>query len=42
MSKIDEMIAELCPDGVEYKRLGDIGTQSPFARWGWNPAPRPV
>lgn len=26
MSKIDEMIAELCPDGVEYKRLGDIGT----------------
>ncbi len=26
MSRIDEMIAELCPDGVEYKRLGDIGT----------------
>lgn len=24
MSKIDEMIAELCPDGVEYKRLGDV------------------
>lgn len=24
MSKIDEMIAELCPDGVEHKRLGDL------------------
>ena len=26
MSKIDKMIAKLCPDGVEYKRLGDIGS----------------
>ena len=26
MSKIDKMIADLCPDGVEYKRLGDIGS----------------
>ena len=25
MSRIDDLIAELCPDGVEYKRLGDIG-----------------
>jgi len=24
MSKVDELIAELCPDGVEYKRLGGI------------------
>lgn len=24
MSKIDEMIAELCPDGVEYKRLDEV------------------
>ncbi|MBU2808762.1 restriction endonuclease subunit S [Acidithiobacillus ferrooxidans F221] len=24
MSRIDELIAELCPDGVEFKRLGDI------------------
>lgn len=24
MSGIDDMIAELCPDGVEYKRLGDV------------------
>lgn len=22
MSKLDELIAELCPDGVEYKTLG--------------------
>ena len=26
MSRIDELIAELCPDGVEYRKLGDIGT----------------
>ncbi len=24
MSKLDELIKELCPDGVEYKRLGEI------------------
>lgn len=26
MSKLDELIAELCPDGVEYKKVGDIAT----------------
>ena len=26
MSRIDEMIARLCPDGVEYKKLGEEGT----------------
>lgn len=25
MSKIDDLIQELCPDGVEYKALGDVG-----------------
>ncbi|PST49205.1 restriction endonuclease [Bifidobacterium callitrichos] len=25
MSRIDEMIARLCPDGVEYKTLGEVG-----------------
>lgn len=25
MSRIDEMIQQLCPDGVEYKKLGEIG-----------------
>ena len=24
MSKLDELIQELCPDGVEYKQLGDV------------------
>lgn len=24
MSRIDELIQRLCPDGVEYKPLGDI------------------
>ena len=24
MSKLDELIAELCPDGAEYVKLGDI------------------
>jgi len=26
MSKLDELIAELCPDGVEYRRLKDVCT----------------
>ena len=26
MSKLDELIAELCPEGVEYKTLGEIAT----------------
>jgi type I restriction enzyme S subunit len=26
MSKLDELIQELCPDGVEYKTLNEIGT----------------
>ena len=26
MSKLDELIAELCPDGVEYKTIGEIAT----------------
>ena len=25
MSRIDELIAELCPDGVEFKALGEVG-----------------
>ena len=25
MSKIDELIAKLCPNGVEYKMLGELG-----------------
>ena len=28
VSRIDELIAELCPDGVEYKRLGDLGRRN--------------
>ena len=28
MSRIDELIERLCPDGVEYKALGEIGTFS--------------
>lgn len=26
MSKLSELIAQLCPDGVEYKKIGDIAT----------------
>lgn len=26
MSKLDELIKELCPDGVEYKTIGEIAT----------------
>ena len=28
MSKLEELIAELCPNGVEYKKLGEIATIS--------------
>ena len=28
MSKLDELIQEYCPDGVEYKKLGEIATIS--------------
>ena len=28
MSRLDELIKELCPNGVEYKKLGDIATIS--------------
>jgi len=26
MSRLDELITELCPDGVEYRKLGDVAT----------------
>ena len=26
MSKLQELIQELCPDGVEYKKLGEVAT----------------
>lgn len=26
MSKLEELIKELCPDGVERKTLGELGT----------------
>lgn len=26
MNRIDDMIRQMCPDGVEYKPLGDVGT----------------
>ncbi len=28
MSRIDDLIAELCPDGVEFKTLGEVATYS--------------
>ena len=31
MSKLDDLIKQYCPDGAEYKRLGDVGT---FRRGG--------
>ncbi len=33
MSKIDNMIAELCPNGVEYKRLGLFCTKASTVKW---------
>ena len=28
MSRLEELIQQLCPDGVEYKELGEIATIS--------------
>lgn len=28
MNKLDELIQQLCPNGVPYKRLGDVATIS--------------
>ena len=28
MSRLEELLAELCPNGVEYKKLGEIATIS--------------
>lgn len=33
MSRLDELIKELCPDGVEYKRFDEVCTLN--ARIGW-------
>jgi hypothetical protein len=28
MNKIEKLIDELCPDGIEFKELGEIGSYS--------------
>lgn len=33
MSKLDDLIKQYCPDGVEYKRLGDIGIFFWWSLW---------
>lgn len=33
MSKLSELIAELCPDGIEYKALGDTLVHTENIRW---------
>ena len=34
MSRLDELIAELCPDGVEYKKLKDVVEKNKFSQIG--------
>lgn len=34
MSKLDELIAEFCPDGVEYRRVGDIADYEQPSAYG--------
>lgn len=36
MSKLDELIAELCPDGVEYRGLGDVCLNTMNISWAAN------
>ena len=33
MSKIDELLAEHCPDGVEFRRVGDVTGKGANIRW---------
>ena len=33
MSRIDELIAELCPDGVEFKPVGEVTSKSSNIKW---------
>ncbi|MCW4386325.1 restriction endonuclease subunit S [Salinibacterium sp. SYSU T00001] len=33
MSRIDDLIMERCPDGVEFKAVGDVSTKSSKIRW---------
>lgn len=33
MNRIDTLIAELCPDGVEYRKLGEICSKAKTIRW---------
>ena len=34
MTKIEELLQELCPDGVEYKSLGEVISKNPFKQLG--------
>ena len=33
MSRIDELIAEFCPDGVEFKEIGELVMRTSNIRW---------
>ncbi|MEE3704888.1 hypothetical protein V2I29_04745 [Campylobacter sp. CX2-8023-23] len=34
MSKLDELIEKLCPNGVEFKKLGELIAQNPKSKIG--------
>ena len=36
MSRLDDLIAELCPDGVEFKHLGDVCLNTANISWAAN------
>jgi type I restriction enzyme S subunit len=40
MSRLNELIAKLCPDGVEYKALGCLTTKPSTIRWSGETEPR--
>ena len=33
MSQIDKLIADLCPDGVEFKRIADVSSKGSKIKW---------
>ena len=37
VNKIEKLIAKMCPDGVEFKALGEVCTATNNIRWQDNP-----
>lgn len=36
MNKVEKMVKELCPDGIEWKKLGEVTIKNQFKQLGAN------